>query len=275
MSPKLLRQRIRQFLSYLAAAYIDLRLWLTGKSDPWLPPLRLRFVGTGDFRKIGDDLFDLLISVGGLRPSDQVLDVGCGVGRVALPLTRYLDSTATYDGFDVVKGSIRWCQRHISRLHPNFRFHHVNVSNSAYRLRGVSASQFRFPFADASFDFLFATSLFTHLTLGEIHQYIAESARVLRPGGRLVATFFLLNDFSLASLPTRNGYAFPHVVGPLRFLDAENPGAGGAIQEEVLLQIIQSSGFVVETIGYGQWSGRQNGVSFQDVVACRRACDED
>ena len=42
----------------------------------------------------------------GLKPEHRVLDIGCGVGRVALPLTRYLTS-GTYDGFDIVKRWIR------------------------------------------------------------------------------------------------------------------------------------------------------------------------
>src|SRR5436309_7246167 len=125
MGTKRLRRRARQALEYLAAAHIDLRLWLTGKSDPELPPLRMRFVGMGDFRAIGQELAELLVRVGGLRPSDRVLDIGSGIGRVAIPLTRVLDAGASYDGFDVVERGVDWCRRHITPRHPNFRFHHV------------------------------------------------------------------------------------------------------------------------------------------------------
>jgi SAM-dependent methyltransferase len=98
--PSRLRTAVRQKIEYLKAAYIDLRLFATGKSDPELPPLRLPFVGIGDFRSVGESLVKLLVEVGGLRASDRVLDIGCGIGRVAIPLTKFLEST--YDGFDVV-----------------------------------------------------------------------------------------------------------------------------------------------------------------------------
>ncbi|MGH9423686.1 MAG: class I SAM-dependent methyltransferase, partial [Thermoanaerobaculia bacterium] len=139
MGTKWLRRRVRHVIDWLAAAHIDLRLWLTGKTDPELPPLRLRFVGIGDFREVGDELKDLLVRFG-LKPDDRVLDIGSGVGRVAIPLTRYRDARGTYDGFDIVRRGVTWCRRHITPRFPTFRFHHVKVRSSEYRDRGTSAS---------------------------------------------------------------------------------------------------------------------------------------
>lgn len=265
------RKRIRRWVDYLAATTIDLWRWLTGKTDRHLPPLRLRFVGAGDFRKTGEELARLLIETGGLKPDDRVLDIGCGIGRVSIPLTRFLSPSATYDGFDVVKRGILWCSRHLTPAHPNFRFHHVEVANSEYAPRGAPAAGFRFPFADAAFDFAFATSLFTHLVTEEMRRYAEESARVLRPGGRFLATFFLLNDQSRAVLPMRNIYNFPHVRGDMRLLDAGNPAAGVAIEEAVAVEFLRNAGFSIEQIAYGEWSGRRDFLSFQDVVVCRRS----
>jgi ubiquinone/menaquinone biosynthesis C-methylase UbiE len=269
MGTKRLRRRVRHVLDWLAAAHIDLRLWLTGKADPELPPLRLRFVGIGDFRAVGDELKDLLVRFG-LKPGDRVLDIGSGVGRVAIPLTRYLDA-GTYDGFDVVRRGVAWCRRNITGQHPNFHFHHVRVRNSEYRESGASASAFRFPFDDAAFDFAFATSLFTHLILAETRQYLNESARVLAPGGQLFATFFLLNDHSRGVLPWLDEhYRFPVDRHPVRLADAENPAAGVAIDEAVLLDLVREAGFSSYEIHYGQWAERPGGVTFQDLVLCRR-----
>src|SRR5437660_8110638 len=171
MGTKSLRRRLGRAADWVAAAHIDLRLWLTGKADTDLPPLRLRFVGAGDFRAVGEELKDLLVRFG-LKPTDRVLDAGSGVGRVAIPLARYLHSSGSYDGFDIVRRAVTWCRRHITQHHPNFRFHHVKVRNSEYRGSGAAAVEFRFPFEDASFDFAFATSLFTHLMLDETRRYL-------------------------------------------------------------------------------------------------------
>src|SRR6058998_2088843 len=140
MGTKRLRRGARRAFDYLAAAHIDLRLWLTGKADPELPPLRMRFVGMGDFRAIGEEMLNLLVHYGGLRRTDRVLDIGSGIGRVAIPLTRYLEPSATYDGFDIVKSGVDWCRGHITPRHPNFRFHLVGVRSSEYRSRGTDAS---------------------------------------------------------------------------------------------------------------------------------------
>jgi len=272
MGTKRLRRRARHALEYLAAAHIDLRLWLTGKTDPELPPLRMRFVGMGDFRAIGEEMADLLVRVGGLRPSDRVLDIGSGIGRVAIPLTRVLEPAATYDGFDVVKRGVDWCRRHITPRHPNFRFHHVDVRSSEYRERGADASRFRFPFDDASFDFAFATSLFTHLVFAETRQYLREARRVLAPGGRLFATFFLLDDFAKSRLPSLDPrFRFELADGPVRLANRDNPAAGVAIEQSAALDLIRDAGFATHEIHYGQWCGRVGGVTFQDVVVCTAA----
>jgi SAM-dependent methyltransferase len=270
MGTKRLRRGVRRLLDWLAAAYIDLRLWATGKADPELPPLRLRFVGVGDFRTVGDELKELLVRFG-LRPDNRVLDIGSGVGRVAIPLTHYISPEGTYDGFDVVLRAVTWCRRNITKGHPNFRFHLVKVRNSEYRGSGAAASAFRFPFADASFDFAFATSLFTHLVLAETQQYLREAARVLAPGGRLVATFFLLNEHSREVLPRLDAhYRFPIDQPPLRLADAGNPAVGVAIDETTLTGLIRGAGFATYEIHYGQWAERPDGVTFQDLVVCVR-----
>ncbi len=83
---------------------------------------------------------------------------------MTLPLTGYLNSGSVYCGFDVHAEAVDWCRRHISAKFPNFQFFQLDVYNRQYnrsgRVDGVNAV---FPFADGSFDFALATSVFTHL----------------------------------------------------------------------------------------------------------------
>src|SRR5687767_15011180 len=76
----------------------------------------------------------------------------------------------------------------IGGVRPDFQFDWLDVGNTQYNTRSSrAASAVRFPDDDASFDFVFATSVFTHLLPDAAARYLAESRRVLRPGGRLFA----------------------------------------------------------------------------------------
>jgi SAM-dependent methyltransferase len=228
-------------------------------------------VGDGDFRTVGDQLAALVLAHGGVHERSRLLDIGCGVGRAALPLARRLPPQVTYEGFDVVRGAIRWCRRRITRSRPNFRFRHVSVRNPEYSLLGVPAAKFRFPFPETSFDCAFAFSVFTHLTLREMRRYLRESYRVLAPGGRLIATFFLLNEESEPRLPSQHTlYRFPIVDGPIRLADGKNPAFAIAVDECTLEEEIRAAGFRRQTVFRGQWSGHPEAATFQDLVVCEK-----
>jgi SAM-dependent methyltransferase len=256
---------IERAVRYARAAYIDLRLFLTGKTDYDLPPLRLRFVGAGDFRAVGDHLLNLTITRGGLARDSRILDIGCGSGRLAIPLTRYL-TAGQYEGFDVVAPAIRWCRRRISSAHPNFCFTHVRLRNTDYSFLGRSASRFTFPYDDSTFDCVAAYSVFTHLQFDEIRNYLKESHRVLAPRGRLAATFFLLNEES----ESESARQFPHGDGPIRLASRSNPAFAVAVNERRLQELLREVGFRSVIIEPGGWYGLQKRPEFQDLIVCEK-----
>jgi SAM-dependent methyltransferase len=131
------------------------------------------------------------LNIAGLRPDHDVLDIGCGVGRTARYLCDFLDADSRYEGFDVTPDLVRWCQKHITPRFPNFHFQYIPLFNSAYRPDRTlpSAADLTFPYPDASFDFVFAHSVFTHLDLDASLNYLREIHRVLRPSGISYATW--------------------------------------------------------------------------------------
>jgi ubiquinone/menaquinone biosynthesis C-methylase UbiE len=148
-------------------------------------------VGGGDFEKIGKEILQTLIEIGGLKPSERVLDVGCGVGRVAIPLTKYLKDNGSYEGFDVVPKEIKWCQKNISPRFPNFNFQLADVYNKAYNPYAKhEASKYKFPYDDDTFDFVFLTSVFTHMLTKDMENYLSEIVRVLKKGGNALSLIF-------------------------------------------------------------------------------------
>jgi len=151
------------------------------------------------------------LNMAGLRPEHDVLDVGCGIGRIARYLCDYLDSSSRYEGFDVVPERVQWCQANIAPRFPNFRFQLVRLWNSRYSPDPTlpHPSSFRFPYDDNSFDFAFAQSVFTHLLPDESRHYLREIHRVLRPGGIAFTTWFWFSREA-------SGYTHPGAVAMQR-----------------------------------------------------------
>src|SRR2546423_10702802 len=99
---------------------LDLRDSVSRRRDRLTPPRRLDFVGHSDFAATGDEFLAHFIELGGLQPGERVLDVGCGIGRMARPLAGDLGADGSYDGFDVNPDGVPWGPRPYRR-HPNFR----------------------------------------------------------------------------------------------------------------------------------------------------------
>jgi len=244
---------------------------LLGRRKALVPPRYLNFAGDGDFVATGNEFLRYLVDPGGLRPEHKVLEVGSGIGRMARPLTTFLTS-GSYEGLDIVPEGIRWCDKHISPAHANFHFQLADVHNLMYNPRGrFQAAEYRFPFADSDFDFSFLTSVFTHMRKVEVEHYLAEVARVLRPGGRCLVTFFLLNGESRRLIEEgRSSLGFRYPLEGCWTDDANVPERAIAFDAERLAALYCELGFTQETIRYGSWCGRGDYLSYQDVVVARK-----
>lgn len=241
--------------------------------DPALPPRWLRFVGGGDFGAVGERFVRHFRALAGLRPDEAVLEVGCGCGRIARALTEYLGPAGRYEGFDVVADAVRWCRRALTPAFPNFHFRHADVRNGGYNPRGGrSATNFVFPYADASFDFVFLTSVCTHMLPDEMARYLAETRRVLRPGGRCLATFFILNAEARALMGgPQSTFVFRHQRPGYWTIRPDHPEDAVGYAEDDLRTAFGRAGLRVrEPIWYGSWCGRADTLDGQDVMLADR-----
>lgn len=191
----LLSPKLRRFIRRVYFLPQDIWHSFTRKKEPLTPPKGKIFTGGGDFLKDGQKFVKQFENYGNLRPDHRVLDIGCGIGRVAVPLTGYLNQSGSYEGFDVVKEGIDWCQKKIQPLYPAFNFHYIPLKNDLYNLAtDRDASNLVFPFSDREFDFIASISVFTHMLPGETDNYFKEIKRVAKPGGTCFATFFILTN---------------------------------------------------------------------------------
>ncbi|MFN4260428.1 MAG: class I SAM-dependent methyltransferase [Gemmataceae bacterium] len=238
-----------------------------------LPPPEWNFVGDGDFTAIGELLLRRFIDVGGLCPHHHVLDVGCGIGRMAIPLTGYLSSAARYEGFDIVPRGIQWCQEHITPCYPNFHFQWIDLYNQAYHPNGsIAPHRFCFPYADQSFDFVLLTSVFTHLLPAELENYLFEIARVLKIGGRCFATFFLLNPEARERIRLgKSAFDFRFGTQTCRCCQPHVPEQAVAYDEDHVLRLYQRWGLRVRhPIHHGSWCRETACLLPQDIVVATK-----
>jgi SAM-dependent methyltransferase len=243
---------------------------IAGRRDRLTPPRRLSgYVGPGDFRATGAEFLGHFQELAQLAPDDRVLEIGCGIGRMARVLAGVLRPPGSYDGFDVVAEGIDWCRDRYRDTAAPFHFRHVDLANPAYNPGGaLDASAFRFPYPDAAFDLVIATSLFTHLLQDAADNYLAQAARVLAPGGRMLSTWYLIQDAQRATPP--GGFARVRAGSPHAVRDPDVPEDAVAFDEAWLRERLAAHGLSAGALARGSWAGRP-GRSLQDIVVARRA----
>ena len=126
----------------------------------------------GDFELIGLLEREALIQFG-LRRDSYLIDVGCGSGRLAVPLSTYMGPEGRYLGIDVVPDLLGYARNHVSR--PDWRFE--------------IAQGLTIPERSGRADMVSFYSVLTHLLHEHSYLYLQDAKRVLRPGGKIVFSF--------------------------------------------------------------------------------------
>jgi SAM-dependent methyltransferase len=163
-----------------------------------IPPARLRVLVNGipdldwflaSGRAQTGYLRDLLAEVGRpLNRMDAVLEFGCGCGR----MTRWWAGESPrpqIDACDYNGELVGWCQE-------NLPFVHATTNDLQPPL----------PYAEDSFDFIYAFSVFTHLSVELARSWLAELRRVSKPGGLI--WFTVHGDTYRARLPSEQRERF-------------------------------------------------------------------
>jgi len=178
---------------------------------------------------------------------------------MAAALTRFLDKSGSYEGFDTAREPVEWCQQHISTRFSNFRFRCTDTLSSRYNPNGaVRAADLRFPYENERFDLTFAASVYTHMLPEELTNFVKETSRVLRPGGVSFATFCLINDRTLPFVIAGNSSPLlPHAFGcGCRVRDLVDPASFIAQPETSIRDLYSKAALrIIKSIRYGSWAG--------------------
>jgi len=144
--------------------------------EGWRYDLAEWFHDTFSFRGKVREIRQKTINLACIQPGEQVLDVGCGTGTLAIEVACRVGTTGRVVGVDPGTQQIARARSKAARGNLPIDFQ-IGVIE-------------QLPFLDQTFDVVFSTLMMHHLPAPLKRQGLAESARVLKPGGRLVIAEF-------------------------------------------------------------------------------------
>lgn len=273
---------IKLILNNIYYFVIDIIEFILNQRDSLMPPSRMRFDGPKDassFKRNGEEFLNYYKELCALKPEEKILDVGCGIGRKTIPLTKYLHANGTYEGFDIIKQGVDWCEKNISSKYSQFHFKHVDIFNKEYNPTGkIDPSEFKFPYEDNYFDLVVLGSVFTHMLPADVSNYIKEVARVLKIGGRSLITYFLLDEEAIKLIDAKDSKAysgrkldFKYKRENYRTIDQSLPELAVAYELPFIVDLYKNNGLLIHNqIYYGSWCGRDKFMGNQDMIVSEK-----
>jgi len=216
------------------------RSFLPGMGRTWLLPVYDVMTRVAGVREV----HERTVALAGLRPGQDVIDVGCGTGNLSLAaLAARPDARLT--GLDPDAAALRRAARKARR-------------------RGVSLTLVqgfadRLPAEDASLDHVISSLAFHHVDEDGRARFASEACRALRPGGRITVADFGgpsqgAEDaghaaHSQPSRPSQHrqhshgpGHAVRHLRSLMRSRVAKSPGLAGNL-DNGLVTLLTGAGF--------------------------------
>jgi SAM-dependent methyltransferase len=240
------------------------------------------WVGGSDPEAVGDACYGILDRYIAINKDSNLLDFGCGIGRVLLSALKHRPNLGHVTGFDIMPQVIDFCNGAIKPSFGNTSFQLIRGSNDHYdqfiRAAGNNTalsnerilSQYAHTFTGA-----YAFSVFTHVELVDFQALLKLLEQLLLPSGELLITAFLLTPYSRDSISKRQSL-FPFDKDAYEqdgqvFIGNTNDRLGFIAFELALVEkMVFDAGLVITHVEHGAWTGSGFSSSLQDVIVCRK-----
>jgi SAM-dependent methyltransferase len=243
-------------------------LWHVGVGLSMPPTDLIQRVGGAP--NVGLEFLDYFVDYLGFSQTESVLDFGCGTGRIAIPLGRFLASQSRYLGVDVDQVTMKWCLENIASRDRRFTFINTNTQNLMYNPCGVTNRRPSIPATTGSISFAFATSVFTHLRSSQAECYFQEIARSLRVGGRALITVFLMDSWNDSSPNASSTLKFTRFDDLSWTTHPDLPEMAMGFKLETFSKWISKSRLRLREVLPGNWNTRTGNYSYQDILIIDR-----
>ncbi len=233
--------------------------------------------GPATFETIATGHMQYLSRHVGVSVNHRILEIGCGIGRDAIPLAERVSPPGAYLGVDIIGRSIDWCRTNITPRHPHFTFVHFDVADQLHNPGGTTrTTDIRIPLENKSVDRIILWSVLTHMFEQDIEHYFREFARVLKPDGLILATCFVVDQSIRAAAARVNvasgGLRFEYLYADGCYVNEPAVPAGAvAYTREQLSKMIAAGNLHLDRpLLVGQWWGEPSGQGYgQDVAILR------
>jgi len=216
-----------------------------------------------EFTTHGKALFDICSRLLSIEKSDNILELGCGTGRIL----NHLSKTCNATGFEINERYGKIAQQHntvIIKDYHNHEFNNKSPNKCHVGYTGIS---------DNSMDKIIGLALLNHQTSQDTRTIIAESLRITKKNGLILFTIFLINKLTINQLKSPEiAFKFEQCGVDHWTTNIDRPCLNSAFDESIIRKtIISNGGQIIDPIYYGQWRGLTTGLTGHDIILIRKS----
>ena len=230
-----------------------------------------------------------LRSIAKLDESSSTLDFGCGIGFLAAAFAVAEPSAGRYLGYEPERRAREWLQRVYAR-DERFRFggtdlptqmnYATNRGNFATARENYENRVRATPDLDAlkaligssTLDLQVTNSVFTHMWPDDIVDALKAINTFADRKTVFVNTWEIIDEFAERAMENGDVHRkYTIEVDGVLTYSHSNPLSGTGYRLGLMEDIYRRAGHEIVEIRYGSWSGRENNVTYQDIVVSKLA----